>query len=402
MAVTLIGSGVSASSSDGGNSVTTGSYDTTGANFIVAIVSADSAATDYTVTDNKSNGNATQAVREPVAGLSAIWFWANPTVGSGHTFSVNKVTNKPFPAIDVYAFSGMATASVLDGTQVNSAFNAGTTSLATGSVTPSANGYLVIAGLGSDGAILATIDSGFTTPVSLPFVGGNAYQLSSAYLIQGTAGAVNPLWQWVNSAGSCATIAVFKAAASGGTTLTPAAGAAVFSGIAPGLISGLVRVPTNAVLTLSGAAPSVLTQFVISPSKGSLSFSGLSPAVLTGFSVVPGAGALTLLGASPSISTVVYLTPAVASLLLSGSAPTLAQSRLMVPVSGVMSLQGYVPTISFTGFITLTPADAQLLLTGKVPSLAVPVTFSNFASVIRLPERRAVFILDGSTTSVSV
>lgn len=402
MAAALIGTGVSASSSDGGNSVTTGSYDTTGANFIVAVISHDFGSTDYTITDNKSNTALLAKEGNVFTASSAIWYFQNPTVGAGHTFSVNKVTNKPFPAIDVYAFSGMATASVLDGSQVNTGGNSTGTSQVTGSVTPSANGYLIIAGLASDGATLATIDSGFTTPISLPFVGGNAYQLSSAYLIQGTAGAVNPLWQWVNSADHNATIAVFKAAASGGTTLTPAAGAAVFSGIAPGLISGLVRVPTNAVLTLSGAAPSVLTQFVISPSKGSLSFSGLSPAVLTGFSVVPGAGALTLLGASPSISTVVYLTPAVASLLLSGSAPTLAQSRLMVPVSGVMSLQGYVPTISFTGFITLTPADAQLLLTGKVPSLAVPVTFSNFASVIRLPERRAVFILDGSTTSVSV
>lgn len=213
MAVALIGTGVSAFSSDTGVSVTTGTYDTTGANFIVAVVAADTAATDYTVTDNKSNGNATQAVREPTAGLSAIWYWENPTVGSGHTFSVNRVTNKPFPAIVVYAFSGMATSSALDGTQVNSAFNGvASTSLATGSVTPSANGYLVIAGLGTDGAILVGINSSFNTPISTAFVGGNAYQCSGSYLIQGTAAAVNPTWSWTNAAGACATIAVFKAA----------------------------------------------------------------------------------------------------------------------------------------------------------------------------------------------
>lgn len=212
MSVALIGSGVSAFSSDTGVSVTTGTYDTTGANFIAVILSHDGGSTDYTVTDNKSNTAISDVDHAVFSVRSAIWYFENPTVGSGHTFSVTKgAGGKPFPAIVVMAFSGMATSSVLDGSQVNTAGNT-STSLQPGSVTPSANGNLIISGLATDGAVLVGINSSFNTPISTAFVGGNAYQCSGSYYVQPTAGAINPTWSWTNSTTDSATIAVFKAA----------------------------------------------------------------------------------------------------------------------------------------------------------------------------------------------
>lgn len=214
MAVALIGSGVSAFSSDSGVSVTTGAYDTTGANFIAVVISHDSGASSYTVTDNKSN-TATKAIDSTgvLSPQSAIWYFQNPTVGSGHTFTVAQgADGKPFPAVVVLAFSGMVTVSVLDGTQVNTGGNVTGTSSSTGSVTPSANGYLLISGMSSNSAVLNTINSSFNTPITTAFVGFNAYQNSGSYFVQPTAGAINPTWSWTNSADANTTIAVFKAA----------------------------------------------------------------------------------------------------------------------------------------------------------------------------------------------
>ena len=60
-----------------------------------------------------------------------------------------------------------------------------------------------------------TIDSGFTIYSHVDQVGGDHYGHAHAYLVQGTAGSVNPTWG-ATAATNSNVIAVFKPAAGGG------------------------------------------------------------------------------------------------------------------------------------------------------------------------------------------
>jgi hypothetical protein len=112
------------------------------------------------------------------------------------------------------AFSGIDTTQNAD--QENGATAGSGTTISTGSVTPSTNGQLLIAGLGNDSPFAgdASINGGFSVIDQDALVGGTNYGGACAYLIQGAAAAANPAWTWGNSTGlSAATIATFKALA---------------------------------------------------------------------------------------------------------------------------------------------------------------------------------------------
>lgn len=185
---------------------TTGSIDTTGANFLVAVVCG-GAVTG--VSDSKGN---TWTERMMVVGSFSselsIWYADDATVGSGHTFTVAGTT----ASICAAAFAGVDTAAdPFD--QENGAAEANDPN--TGSVTPSEDGALIIASAGgrfSDDP--PSIDSGFTVLETVPLSAGVNFASCLAYLIQGSAAAVNP--QWNTNALTTATIATFKAAAGGG------------------------------------------------------------------------------------------------------------------------------------------------------------------------------------------
>lgn len=213
MAIALV-SNVAAQSSTT-NTITTGAIDTSGATLLVALVN------HYTgggggaiLSDSKGNtwvGLTAQSV--PTVSTSVrLYYAANPTVGTGHTFTATGTFSFPFVAAQ--AFSGALTVSPFD--QQNGNTSSGATNLTTGSVTPSENDELLIAGLGFQDAIgtaTPTIDLSFTRTNSLDRIveglGG-----AIAYLVQTTAAAANPTWSWVTSRPACTVIATFKAAAS--------------------------------------------------------------------------------------------------------------------------------------------------------------------------------------------
>jgi hypothetical protein len=96
----------------------------------------------------------------------------------------------------------------------NGATTAGAATLATGSVTPSQDNSLIVAGLGFNVSSAGpTINSSFTRSSWVNFGSGNNYGSAEAYLVQTTAGAVNPTWTKGNTEAAAATIAVFKPAA---------------------------------------------------------------------------------------------------------------------------------------------------------------------------------------------
>jgi hypothetical protein len=140
-----------------------------------------------------------------------IYYAKNATVGSGHTFTFDGTA--VYPSIGIMAFSGSDTTSPFD--QENGAENAGTTSLQTGSVTPSTNAQILVAALGFNTANTISVNSSFTGLIQQNFTGG-VEGMAMAYLIQTTAGAVNPTFSWSSSSAAAAAIATFKTAAAGG------------------------------------------------------------------------------------------------------------------------------------------------------------------------------------------
>ncbi len=88
------------------------------------------------------------------------------------------------------------------------------TTLQPGSVTPSENNELIVTGLGFYPSGVLSVNSSFTISDQVNYVSSAAMGLGAAYLVQGTAGAVNPTWTDSTTATSlAAVIATFKAAA---------------------------------------------------------------------------------------------------------------------------------------------------------------------------------------------
>ncbi len=187
--------------------------DTSGANLILISEGHDTDLVQVQPTDNKSNTYFPRVQTGTASGLSLIiWECVNPTVGTGHTFSISN-TGK-FPQIYVAAFSGAA-ASPFDQSNNSSDLDP-TTNIQPGSVTPSEDNELIFTGTMNLGAGLS-IDSGFTIVDSDDFGPGNNYGGGIAYLIQTTATAENPTWSMTSYTinAKSAVIATYKAAASG-------------------------------------------------------------------------------------------------------------------------------------------------------------------------------------------
>ena len=180
----------------------TSGIDTSGSNLIVLIAVGDS---NPTVSDNKSN---TWTGLPAGGGTGKIWYCVNPTVGSGHTFTISLSTG----AIFAMAFSGSGTPYPLD-SQLGSSVTG--TSLQPGNIVPANGGELFVSGLalgGNSGS--AAIDSGFTLADSINGISGTSYGGGSAYLIQNIAAAKNPTWSWTTSNLQYARSAAFFSSAS--------------------------------------------------------------------------------------------------------------------------------------------------------------------------------------------
>jgi len=208
-----------AAGSTDGNGVTTGAINTTGADLLVAVISDYSAGGGVSFSDSKGNTWAllTQ-YNDGVAARVQIAYVKSPSVGSGHTFTATNAFT--FPSVCVAAFSGSDLSAPFD--QQNGASNSSTTSQQPGSVTPSANNELLIAGVSFNGAFSGlSVNSSFTSLDSAAYAGGACLGSALGYKIQTSAGAENPTWSWTGTAGAAADIATFKAVSGGGGTDQP-------------------------------------------------------------------------------------------------------------------------------------------------------------------------------------
>lgn len=201
--------------SAGGNGFTTGTMDSTGADFLVAVLSQYVTGSTGSVSDSKTNAwTALTEYQSPDTFDRVRIFYArpNPTtgkVGTGHTFTVTVTAG--YPTLIVAAFSG-SDVSPFDSPENGTSNSGSGTSLQPGSITPDEDNELIITGLMTEADTTSTVvPTGYTSVAALDGVGGAAAGGGMAYKIQTTKGAENPSWTWTNTSSRAqATIAGFK------------------------------------------------------------------------------------------------------------------------------------------------------------------------------------------------
>lgn len=201
-----------------GNVSTTAGANTTGANLIVLGIPWYIGGADPVITDSKGNAW-TSLTRHDASSISSfrLFYCASPVVGTGHTFTATAAGSAPL--VCMLAFSGCDT--VPFDKQNGAGTSGGADVLQTGSVTPAVANSVVITGVTWDTTgQTAAIDGGFTISDQADLLSGSNMGGAAAYLIQTTATAANPTWTFAAGGGHLTTgIAVFKAAAAGGSAI---------------------------------------------------------------------------------------------------------------------------------------------------------------------------------------
>lgn len=209
------------------NSVTSSSINTTGADLIVISVSKFAQTgvnvAGGTVSDNKGNTWTGLTAKNTTNSCARLFYCYSPTVGSGHTFSHSQGPggasgSDAFAVLAVMAFSSAIT-SPFD--VQNGGTTASGTSLATGSITPSVSGALLVsAGCFNNASNTMSIDNSFNQVLNSAYAAGLRMAAAAAWK-EHTSGAINPTWSWSGARDSAVVIAAFKpAAAASGKLLT--------------------------------------------------------------------------------------------------------------------------------------------------------------------------------------
>src|SRR5574343_2043522 len=138
MSISLIASTKTSGSATGG---TTGSIDTSGANLIVLAVGSMSGGSP-SISDSKGNSYTPLASADTDdLGRVRLYYCVSPTVGSGHTFTVSGTGI--YASLAAAAFSGVNTADAFEAESTNFSNTAGTSGTP-GSITPAADGALIV------------------------------------------------------------------------------------------------------------------------------------------------------------------------------------------------------------------------------------------------------------------
>jgi hypothetical protein len=201
MAIALIAGGIKGGTA---NSVTTDAASTSSANLIVLCSSAYNSAP--TPTDSEGNTWTGLTARGSTA-RTKLWYCLSPITSGTHTFSMSQ--SGTYANLAFAAFSGV---NAYGGTETGDGY--GTASLQPGSLTPSENGSLIVVGITTEGITTISVNSGFTGYFASG-VDGVHMSGGVAYLIQGTAAAVNPTLSWSGSQVAAAAMAYWTPAAGG-------------------------------------------------------------------------------------------------------------------------------------------------------------------------------------------
>lgn len=201
--------GTTSKSSSNSTSVTTDELDTTGATLLVLfITSYDSIG--YTVTDSKGNTWVSATLRGGAGDVNCrIWYClSSPTVGTAHTATVTSSGGNIYPAVVFSAFKGGTAVFDVENGNTNTAANTG---IASGSITPTYNNALVIAGVAGVMTKTCVSNGGLNILASRANV-ANAFGVALAAEFQTTATAREAQWHHTNSdaSGNASAIAAFR------------------------------------------------------------------------------------------------------------------------------------------------------------------------------------------------
>lgn len=206
-AITLVCSTTNGGTANTVTAPSAGTVDCTGATQIDINVS--SYAVNGAVTPTDSSSNTYGCVAAPPTSANTRnqhCHVDNPTVTSTMTFTAAQTSC--FCSITVFGFNNTKVASPLDQTSKSS--TTGTT-IQAGSVTPSEDNEVIIAGLSfAVSEATHTIDLGFSTPLCSDFLGSNHFGVCGSYLIQTSAAAVNPKYTVASSSDMTASNVTFK------------------------------------------------------------------------------------------------------------------------------------------------------------------------------------------------
>lgn len=186
--------------------VTTTGVDTTGANLIVLSLSC-LAGASLTVSDSKGNTWTALTTRNDSIGQETLYYCLAPIVGASHTFTATS-GSQTFPSLYAAAFSSGTPSPSLD--QQNGGTTTSTSTVASGSITPTVSKSLIVSGLEFFNGGLPSVNSGLTITDRIDSVGGQWFGGAMAYLIQSTAAPVNATWSNAGFQNAAAAIASFK------------------------------------------------------------------------------------------------------------------------------------------------------------------------------------------------
>lgn len=301
MAIVLVAHvGLTPSGNAGG---TTSGITTTGANLICvsishyapggSVVLSDSKGNSYTLARNQNDNTTVSAV--------ALYYVLNPTVGSGHTFTVSISGATGYPSMTVEAFSGVNTSVGLD--QINSSGTA-----TTGSITPGANNSLVVSGASVNGTTSGqtfSVNSSLSIQDQTPFLSGSYFGNASAYIVQGAAAAINATWSYSGAqtmasaimsfwpsvdASSVGSAAGTSAASAISANTSSVSGTAAGAGIATGISVGGQQAVGTAVGIGVANAVSLIQRTSIGSAVGIGAAVGISPILKLAVGSAVGAG----------------------------------------------------------------------------------------------------------------
>jgi len=197
----------------GAASLTTGAIDTTGANFLAAVVTCD--VTGGVMSDNK--GNTWSLAIGPVNNTGDnlyIYYCKNPTVGSGHTLTFTP-GGSHYSTISAAAYSGLDTSAPLDKTAQGTGNTGAMTTANTATTTQAAELLIGAFTVSTGSTVVWTGGSGFTirSHVDNGAVGG--VSMLEDQIVAAT-GAYAGTGNNDQSAAYVALIATFKGATGGG------------------------------------------------------------------------------------------------------------------------------------------------------------------------------------------
>jgi lysophospholipase L1-like esterase len=190
------------------NTIATGTLDTTGANLLVVSLSGFKTGSPV-LSDSKGN-TWTPLTNHSGAGnpSNRLYYCLAPTVGTGHTFTATGTGI--YTTIDVQAFSGADTSGGTDGE--NGAGVITVTSGQPGTLTPSQANDIIVASIAFDDPSTVSVNQSFTITDQNGLT-SNHWGGAMAYLLQGSAAAVNPTWTWTTTGNAALSLACFKTSA---------------------------------------------------------------------------------------------------------------------------------------------------------------------------------------------